>query len=91
MPNSIARQLRVFSTDAERRLWSVLRDRRLAGYKFRRQHPVGGYIADFACIERRLLIELDGGQLPALQPTPRGPVGWNATAGACCGSGTTTC
>jgi very-short-patch-repair endonuclease len=49
-------------TDAERRLWYFLRDRRLGGYKFRRQHPVGNYIADFACIEGRLIVELDGGQ-----------------------------
>jgi very-short-patch-repair endonuclease len=49
-------------TDAERGLWSALRSRRLAGYKFRRQHPVGPFIVDFACIEHRLAIEADGGQ-----------------------------
>lgn len=49
-------------TDAERRLWSVLRDRRLDGYKFRRQYPLGPFILDFACIEHRLAIEADGGQ-----------------------------
>ena len=49
-------------TDAERRLWSVLRDRRLYGYKFRRQHPVGPFVLDFACIEHRLAVEADGGQ-----------------------------
>jgi adenine-specific DNA-methyltransferase len=48
-------------TDAEQRLWYFLRDRRMGGYKFRRQHPVGNYIADFACIEGRLIVELDGG------------------------------
>ncbi len=57
-----ARQLRQNSTDAERRLWSRLRDRRFSAYKFRRQAPVGEYIADFICYERRLIIELDGGQ-----------------------------
>jgi very-short-patch-repair endonuclease len=57
-----ARVLRSASTDAERLLWSKLRDRRLAGYKFRRQHPVGPYFADFACVECRLVVELDGGQ-----------------------------
>jgi len=57
-----ARQLRSTSTDAERLLWSKLRDRRLAGYKFRRQHPVGPFFADFACIECMLVVELDGGQ-----------------------------
>jgi very-short-patch-repair endonuclease len=54
--------LRRDMTDAERRLWSALRDRRIAGHKFRRQHPVGPYILDFACVEMRLAIEADGGQ-----------------------------
>jgi len=49
-------------TDAERRLWACLRGRRLAAYKFRRQHPLGRFIVDFACIEYRLVIEADGGQ-----------------------------
>ena len=57
-----ARELRVTSPDAERKLWSRLRDRRLGGCKFRRQHPVGRYFADFACIEVGLIVELDGGQ-----------------------------
>ena len=49
-------------TDAEQRLWRYLRMRQLAGFKFRRQHPVCGYILDFACIDIKLAIELDGGQ-----------------------------
>jgi very-short-patch-repair endonuclease len=49
-------------TDAEKRLWSALRHRRLAGYKFRRQHPLGRFVLDFACIEHRLAVEADGGQ-----------------------------
>ena len=57
-----ARALRESSTDAERLLWSHLRDRRLAGYKFRRQHPIGPFFADFACVEAKLVVELDGGQ-----------------------------
>jgi very-short-patch-repair endonuclease len=57
-----ARELRIFSTDAERRLWSALRGRRLRLYKFRRQHPLGPFILDFACFEHRLVIEADGGQ-----------------------------
>jgi very-short-patch-repair endonuclease len=57
-----ARQLRQDSTDAERALWKVLRSRLLSGYKFRRQHPIGRYIADFACIELKLIVEADGGQ-----------------------------
>ena len=59
---SRARNLRSASTDAERLLWSKLRDRRLDGFKFRRQHAVGPFFADFACVECRLVVELDGGQ-----------------------------
>ena len=55
-----ARQLRSVSTVPERILWSALRDRRLAGLKFRRQVPVGPYFVDFICVEARLVIELDG-------------------------------
>ncbi|HVO89602.1 MAG TPA: endonuclease domain-containing protein [Casimicrobiaceae bacterium] len=59
---SKARALRRHSTDAEHALWFRLRDRRLSGLKFRRQHPIGRYYADFACPECRLVVELDGGQ-----------------------------
>ncbi|MEG3789911.1 endonuclease domain-containing protein [Lysobacter sp. CCNWLW3] len=57
-----ARHLRRSMTDAELRLWFHLRNRALMGCKFRRQHPIGPYIADFACIERGLIVETDGGQ-----------------------------
>ena len=57
-----AKRLRLNLTDAERKLWSRLRDRRLLGFKFVRQQPVESYIADFACREADLIIELDGGQ-----------------------------
>jgi very-short-patch-repair endonuclease len=57
-----ARNLRGRDTDAEARLWAALRDRRLGGWKWRRQVPVGPYIADFLCLEAGLVIELDGGQ-----------------------------
>lgn len=57
-----SRQLRRRSTDVERLLWSKLRDRQLAGAKFRRQHPIGPYIVDFLCLEQHLVVELDGGQ-----------------------------
>ncbi|MEZ0307072.1 MAG: endonuclease domain-containing protein [Ramlibacter sp.] len=56
-----ARVLRHETTDSERRLWSRLRMEQL-GVKFRRQHPVGNYVADFACLGPRLIIELDGSQ-----------------------------
>jgi very-short-patch-repair endonuclease len=57
-----AQRLRHELTDAERNLWSVLRNRQLNGAKFRRQQPIGPFIADFVCQERRLIIEADGGQ-----------------------------
>jgi very-short-patch-repair endonuclease len=62
MPNRKARELRQPSTDAERRMWSALRDRRLMEYKFRRQHPIGDFVVDFVCTEHGLVIEIDGGQ-----------------------------
>ena len=43
-------------------MWNLLRGRQLSAYKFRRQHPVGLYIADFCCMKKRLIVELDGGQ-----------------------------
>ena len=57
-----ARKLRTAMTDAESRLWRQLRCRQLAGVRFRRQVPIGPYIADFVCLERQLVIEVDGGQ-----------------------------
>lgn len=57
-----ARELRASMTDAERRLWSCLRMRQLDGCRFRRQVPIGPYIADFACLSARLVVEVDGGQ-----------------------------
>ncbi|MDE2746128.1 MAG: DUF559 domain-containing protein [Chloroflexota bacterium] len=57
-----ARELRRNATEAERHLWGHLRKRQLGGHRFRRQHPVGPYVADFACLQARLLVELDGSQ-----------------------------
>jgi very-short-patch-repair endonuclease len=59
---SNARALRKNSTDAERILWSELRDHRVNGTSFRRQVPIANYIADFVCHSAKLVIELDGGQ-----------------------------
>lgn len=56
-----ARTLRREHTDAEGLLWARLRDNALGGRKFRRQQPIGPYIADFACMPEKLLVELDGG------------------------------
>lgn len=49
-------------TDVEQLLWRALRGKQIGGNRFRRQHPIGKYIVDFACIERQIVIELDGGQ-----------------------------
>ncbi|PXV54697.1 Very-short-patch-repair endonuclease [Dyella jiangningensis] len=57
-----ARSLRAGQTDAEQLLWHRLRDRRLQGWKFRRQHQIGHYIVDFVCPDAGLIVELDGGQ-----------------------------
>ncbi|MGL6020788.1 MAG: endonuclease domain-containing protein [Gibbsiella quercinecans] len=57
-----ARRLRAMMTPAEKTAWLGLRDRRLGGYKFRRQLPIGPYIVDFVCLQRKLIVELDGGQ-----------------------------
>ena len=57
-----ARQLRKNLTDAERLLWGKLRLWQVEGFKFRRQQPLGWYIVDFVCLEKRLVIEIDGGQ-----------------------------
>jgi very-short-patch-repair endonuclease len=62
MASENARRLRREATEAERRLWALLRDRRLAGFRFRRQHPVRGFILDFACTKHRLAVEADGSQ-----------------------------
>ena len=66
-----ARSLRRRSTDAEHRLWYYLRARRFEGAKFVRQFPIGRFIADFACRDLRLAIELDGGQHSAEVDAPR--------------------
>ncbi|MBS0546292.1 MAG: DUF559 domain-containing protein [Proteobacteria bacterium] len=57
-----ARDLRNSATDAERGLWQELRGGKIPGARFRRQVPIGGYIADFACLKNKLVIELDGSQ-----------------------------
>lgn len=57
-----ARQLRRNQTDAEQAIWARLRDRQLCGAKFRRQHPIGPFIADYCCPQSKVIVELDGGQ-----------------------------
>ncbi len=55
-------ELRKRQTDAEKKLWFFLRNRQLNGAKFRRQHPISFYIVDFCCIEKKIIIEIDGSQ-----------------------------
>ncbi len=57
-----ARAMRKNPTDAERKLWTILRGKRLAGFKFKRQQPIGQYIVDFACLSHRVIVEADGSQ-----------------------------
>ena len=64
-----SRELRKTMTEAERLLWWALRKRRLDGVRFRRQHPIGPYVVDFVCLERTLVVEVDGGQ--HAEPEPR--------------------
>jgi very-short-patch-repair endonuclease len=59
---SRARALRNNPTDVEKLLWRQLRMWQLDGYKFRRQQPLGNFIVDFVCLDKRLIVELDGGQ-----------------------------
>jgi len=59
---AFARELRQKQTDVERALWVRLRNKQLEGVKFRRQQPIGAYIVDFASFEKKLVIEIDGGQ-----------------------------
>ena len=58
--HQFARELRLTTTKAEQKLWPLLRNRQLLGKKFRRQHAIGKYVADFYCHECKLVIELDG-------------------------------
>lgn len=62
LDNHLQRKLRKTMTDTEKQLWNVLRNRQVEGCKFRRQHPFEGYILDFVCLEKKLVIEIDGGQ-----------------------------
>jgi very-short-patch-repair endonuclease len=68
---SRARQLRKNPTDAERLLWQKLRFWQVDGRKLRRQQPLGGYIVDFVCLERRLIVELDAANTPIAMLTTR--------------------
>jgi len=57
-----AKRMRHAPTEAETKLWTLLRNRRFAQYKFRRQLPVGDYVVDFVCLSHKLIVEADGSQ-----------------------------
>jgi len=60
--SSFSKELRKNMTEAEKLLWKRLRNYQLKGFKFRRQEPIGKYVADFVCFEKKIVIELDGSQ-----------------------------
>jgi len=76
-----ARQLRRDQTDAEGKLWYLLRNRNLASRKFKRQVPIGRFIADFACLELKLIIEADGGQHADQQDYDEARTAWLESEG----------
>ncbi|ENO0503101.1 DUF559 domain-containing protein [Escherichia coli] len=78
---SNARDLRRNLTLQERKLWRYLRSRRFGDFKFRRQHPVGSYILDFACCSARVVVELDGGQHDLAVPYDSRRTSWLESQG----------
>lgn len=86
-----ARELRNAPTPAEEQLWQRLRRRQVKSCRFRRQHPIGVYIADFCCVERRLVVEVDGPVHRKQQARDRGGSAkrrWSPRASGCCVSPT---
>lgn len=81
MASPVARKLRKQLTEAEQRLWSRLRYRQLDGARFRRQAPIGPYIADFFCPAAKLIVELDGGQHAERQDRDDARTQWLAERG----------
>jgi very-short-patch-repair endonuclease len=81
MASETARRLRAEMTDAERKLWSLLRRSSLQGFRFRRQIPIGRYVADFACMSQHLIVELDGGQHAERVDYDEGRTTWLAGVG----------
>ena len=84
-----ARAMRCEPTEAERRLWYALRDRRMQALKFRRQVPIGAYVVDFVCFEHRLIVECDGFQHADNLRDGRRDDWLRAQGFVVCGSGTT--
>ena len=72
----LAKKLRKNMTDTEKFLWKHLRREQLSGYKFRKQAPIGRFIVDFVCLEKRLVIEIDGGQHATMREKDRKKDHW---------------
>ncbi len=82
-PLDRARKLRSEMTETERFVWAKLRNRRFAQFKFRRQVPLGKYIVDFICFDRRTIIELDGGQHTLQREYDAQRTAWLESQGYC--------
>jgi len=94
MPNLFARHLRRNATDAERKFWQELRLLKSDGYHFRRQVPIGGYVADFACYRRRIVIESTAANIVSQGmklPMRAGRRNLKSVALRFCDSGMSTC
>ncbi len=76
MNKVVARELRKNMTDAEKTLWRYLRFKQMSGYKFRRQCAIGKFVVDFVCFEKKLIIELDGGQHVEQEPHDAARTKW---------------
>jgi very-short-patch-repair endonuclease len=81
MEKNRARELRKNLTDAEKMLWNHIRLRQMGDYKFRRQQPIGKYIVDFVCLEKRLIIEVDRGQHDEQSPYDSNRDSWLISQG----------
>ena len=81
MATATARRLRANPTEVEKRLWLRLRDRGLLGLKFRRQVPLGPFVADFVCANHGIIVELDGGQHSAIDVADRRRTAWLESRG----------
>ena len=81
MTTTRARQLRSNPTDAEICLWSKLRRKQLEGFRFRRQAPIGPYYVDFVCLEKKLILEIDGGQHAVRQDSDAKRTRWLESEG----------